>query len=251
MSTPLTRLPQVHVPSPDPAFRSRLRGAFVAGALAPARRPAAAWAYAWAAAAVLVAVSALAMLARDGAGWRVDAVAGGGVEVDGRPYPPSDLAAIGRALHPGARVHVPAGGQLDLELPGVAALQAVERTTFTLPRLPRGGAWRAGRGRVETGELRVATMPGFRGRWLDMRMPQAEVAVTGTVFALLVEPGRSCVCVFEGSVRMRDESGTETRVLEGTRRSVGTAGRDPQVIPLPPNEVMKLGMMRDRWRVPR
>lgn len=247
MTAPRPQLQWPPVPPPDADFRARLRAEFTRGTFARTSGvrsthlpPTWSGARAWLplAAAASVALFAFGAWSRDGSEWRVDAPEPGAMfEVDGRAATPHTLRA-------GARVRV-RGGTLDLEIPGVARLQAAEGAEFRVPPLPGGWTRRTGHCRVEAGEVRLATAPGDHGRRLVFELRDASATVTGTVLAVIVEPERSCVCVLDGAVVMRDSVAGATRLAAGLRRSVGANGRDPRLEPILPMERMKLEMLRD------
>lgn len=232
-------------PPADPTFRERLRSEFASGAIASrqlvarprVRRARVAWFAAAAAAGLLLTWGVLA----DGTSWRVESDgAGVALDVNGR-----SAEAVPATLRAGDEVQLRTGS-LDLVMPGVARLQVAEGTKLRVPALPRFAALRHGRARVLAGEARLATEAGYRGRRLDFDLPTASAQVTGTVMAVLIEGGQSCVCVLEGVVKMRDARGHVVRVDAGTRRSVGPEGSEAVVEPIRPMEAMKLEMLRDR-----
>jgi len=52
------------------------------------------------------------------------------------------------------------------------------------------------------GEIRVTTGPSFPGAHLDVSTPVAAIEVSGTTFAVILEPHGTCVCVLEGTVKV-------------------------------------------------
>ncbi len=237
-------------PQPDPAFTARLRQEFLrrSPAMAPVTvvplksRRAAAGVIATALA--TAAAIALVWVANQGPGWKVHAIAGTGlVRLDGVAVDAADRAGVQRRLHSGVVIEVPESVQLDLVLPGTALLQLTSGTRVVLPTGP--GRWfaRSMRGRVDAGELRIATGPSFRGARLVFEAATSEVRITGTTLAILAPPEGACVCVFEGRVEMRDSSRGMARVIEGTRRVVYRDARSPLTEPIRPMESAKLGML--------
>jgi hypothetical protein len=242
-------------PAADPAFRARLRGGFTSGTLAPAPRllpqplprP-----LAFARAAMARAAAAFVVLfALDRApGWQVTAWDGGAVTVDGQAVPAGDASALAARLHPGARVATAEGTQLALRGGDVMALVAIPGTEFTLPATPRRWTSRAVQGGIEHGEIRITTGPAFRGARLTIVTREAHVLVNGTTFAVIREPDGTCVCLYEGHVRMGPVGGQMTPLEPGNRRFVYNDGRPELVEPLPGGERMKLRMLRDAEQVP-
>lgn len=243
-------------PAPDPAFRARLRREFTAGTLAArARRvvPLPAWRRpafvpaALAAAAALVAVFALGRAPR----WELTAWDGGGaVTVDGREVTAGDGAALLAALHPGARVTTSAGTQLALRGGRDLAIVATPNSAFALPALP--GRWwsRALAAGVDTGEVRFTTGAGFHGAKLMVATGEAHVLVTGTTLAVIRDAHGTCVCLYEGHLRMGRVGGDMEPLDPGNRRVIYRDGRPNLQQPLEPGERMKLRMLRDAERAP-
>src|SRR5262249_55610747 len=111
-------------------FRDRLRAQFVRDAIPrPDRAPAwVPWSTRRIAAAAAIAALLLGsgVLLNRGPAWRVTSVSGSGaLRIDGRSAPLDAPGEIARRLRPGADVRLPAGAQLDLELPGIALIQIV------------------------------------------------------------------------------------------------------------------------------
>lgn len=256
------------VPGADPAYRARLKRDFVAGRIGESRvltlaapwyrRPAFRLALAPAALGVLV-VGVIAFLSMTdrGPGWTLMAARGNGaVTVDGAPVPLAIRAELTRALHPGARITVPADAELELMSVAGLVIQVTGGTELTLPASP--GRWMNRRvsGRVDRGEIRVTTGSAFHGASLHVQTPEAEVEVTGTTLAVICEPTGTCVCVQSGVVKVGTRGGSMERVPEGRRRYVFNDGRPPESAEIRPTEGVQLGVFRDsrsRWleNVPR
>lgn len=238
-------------PHPPWGFRDRLRRQFVRDEFPErARRPRPrrpAWGDVALAGGLAAALLALGLFANRGPSWKLVATSGSGTaRVDGRDVPLGERALLERRLRRGARVRLPAGAQLDLELPGIALLQMAGGEA----RLPGGpGRWfaRSMSASLVSGELRIATGPGFAGARLTVATPEARAIVTGTTLSVLRDREASCVCVFEGRVLMTGAGGPDT-VRAGFRRSVYRGGTPPLLEPILPMESMKLGMLRDAAR---
>lgn len=238
-------------PAPDLSYRARLREAFAGGTIessarsSPLGRPTP-----WVRAATVPLAAAAALLVALALDrppeWRLDGASGLGlVVVDGRPIPVSDHAALAAVMRSGAEVSTPAGVQLDLRLPGVALMQITPSTTTRIPNAPGRWLGRSMGARFSAGEVRLSTGPGFRGARLRLTTPETTIEVTGTTIAAIRDSTGSCVCVFEGAARMI-AGGTSDGVVEaGTRRFEFNDGRPPRVEPIPPDELMKLTMLRD------
>lgn len=242
---------------PAAAYRERVRGAFVAGALRP---PAGLrtirglpWWRRWRLA-LLAPVTAALMLAAVGALNRGPAweVIGGTADailvVEDRAIPLRHQADLKLALVGGARVRYTGSEPLDLAAGGQMALQITPGSDLTLPAA--AGRWlgRRIRAEVRSGEVRVATGPGFTGAVLEVRTPEAEVLVTGTTLAVICEPAGTCVCVMEGVVEMGAHGAVMEPIPAGRRKFVFVDGRAPEHDDMRPMERMKLGMFRETSR---
>src|SRR5262245_5878036 len=244
--------------APSAMFRARLQREFVAGTIAPPEREAApsrpqghvptaphghapatmphgpakiqplrrpihrhpAMQWALAAAAVLVVVSVGSGL-NTGSPWRVGSVSGEGVAiVDEQPIPLNHHDELERALTPGAHVRVPMGCEIGIRSVGTIAIHMTSGTDGIVPGVP--GRWfgRNVSGRVDAGEWRVMTGPRFHGAHLAIATPAAHVEVTGTTLAVICEPPGTCVCVYEGSVKVGRDRTSMVSVEEGRRRYV-------------------------------
>lgn len=239
--------------APDPAFRARLKDDF-AGVPVAARRPGrarAGRALAWATfAAVLVAGVVAVAVINPGERWQVATTqdATGNVLVDGDPVPVSDVASLGDLLHPGAEIEWRGQGDLELLSAGQVALAIMPGTVMTLPEPPRRLFARTTRGTVVEGEIRLTTGPGMRGAGLVFTTPEAEVSISGTTLAVIREPTGTCVCVYEGHVRIRAGGHDMGAIPPGLRQLVFNDGRTPERSEIRPMEKTKLGMMRDAMR---
>jgi ferric-dicitrate binding protein FerR (iron transport regulator) len=243
-------------PPADKAFRARLKRDFTSGAIeragsrAPLRpavplwRPVLSWALPVAAAAAVVVVGVLNM----GPRWELVSSRGAGdVMVDGVAVPISNLSDVARKLRRGARLVLPAEGQIEIALPGQLALQAAPGTDVTLPAA--AGRWfgRATRARVANGEVRITTGAAFHGARLAVETPEAMVHVTGTTLAVICEPTGTCVCVLEGKVMVAAPAeGAGVPVSEGHRRYVFKDARAPESAEIRPTEIGALKEFRDR-----
>ncbi len=243
-----------NLPGPPirPAFRDRLRAEFILGAV-PGRRllgthvvRVSNWKWAASAAAIAALLLVIAVQGNRGPEWELSGVSGEGTaEIDGRPTPLAAPESVARRLHSGAEVVLPAGAQVELRLPGIAAIQIVGGSRAFLPGSP--GRWfgRAMAARLEAGELRITTGPAFSGNRLVVVTPEVQAIVTGTTLAVLRQPDASCVCVLEGQVAMLGKASADT-VRAGFRRTVYRDGRAPLVEPILPMETMKLTMLREQ-----
>jgi hypothetical protein len=244
----------------DPAFRATLRREFVTGEFAPrtarvASVPArvalpgsrvrrAVWyAVPAALAATLIAVSLL----NRAPALTVSSASGEGVAViGGIPVPMNHVDELERMVRPGVRIRIPDGTALEVEAKGVLAIQVTPGTDVVLPRAP--GRWfgRVTHAEVTTGELRITTGNRFHGARLAIETPEARVEVRGTTLAVICEPQGTCVCVFEGAVRVGEKDGPMTDVTEGNRRYVFHDGRAPESAQIREGEVTGLGDFRKR-----
>ena len=246
-------------------FRARLRAAFVAGTIAEtetgrrfpwiapiqpaATRAARPWfqspAARWAALPLAAAAAWLVVvLATAPPGWKVASISGAGVAViDNHPVPLGHAADLERWIRPGARVSVPDGAEIEIMVPGHMVVQLTGGTEAVIPRASMSGAFS---GRLESGEVRVTTGRSFRS--LALATPEAKVEVTGTTLAVIREPAGTCVCVFEGRVRVGPSEGAMVDVERMNRRFVFNDGREPDSAGIRDIEGVELGKFRDRVR---
>jgi hypothetical protein len=226
---------ELPAPVVDAAFRARLKQDFASGRIgeAPARVLAPAWGWStwlrWSAVPVTAAILVVAVVTLNQAPrWRVAEVTGDGVaEVDGRPIPLGTPAAFERSLGPGAHVRLPQGTSVTLASAGRMLIELTPGTEMTLPRAP--GRWFGRRvlAALAGGEVHVTTGPAFRGGYLAIETAEARVEVTGTTFAVLCLPVGTCVCVYEGTVRVGGRHGALVPVTAGRRRELFNDGTPP------------------------
>lgn len=243
-------------PRADAAFRERLKRDFVTGHIGERRvielPPTWHQRLAWRLALAPVAVAALAVvvvLANRGPGWTVLTTTGDGVAVvDQTPVPIGHGEELARHLYAGARLTVPAGAEIELASAGGLVVQVTGGTEFTLPAIP--GRWFGRRvaGAVRHGEIRLTTGAAFHGARLRVDTPEATVEVTGTTLAVICEPVGTCVCVYDGEVRVGARGAAAESVSSGRRRFVYKDGRPPELADIRPLENQQLGRFRDRRR---
>jgi hypothetical protein len=70
--------------------------------------------------------------------------------------------------------------------------------------------------------------------------------VVGTTFAVISDSIGSCTCMFQGAVRLVPHGAPGEVIPAGMHRYLLRAGTFAAAEPLPPMEVMKLGMLRDQ-----
>ena len=249
--------------TPDPAYRERMKFAFASGAIeSPAGRASKArptvfpfpwgdgrrspgWRYTVAAAAAIFVV-VLAGILNQGPSWRITGMRGAGtVQLDGKPVSVADASMLGKRVPAGVRVEVTDGAELDLRAGGIMALQCTSGTDLILPPPPPRWFARRSALHVQQGEIRVSTGPKFKGASLSITTPDAALAVTGTTFAVILEPTGTCVCVFEGMVRVGPREGPGAPVTGGNRRYVFRDGRPMEDAAMRDVEHVKLGEFRD------
>ena len=243
-------------PRPDPVFRERLKRDFLTGrigerralALPVPRRRRLAWRLALTPAALAL-LAVAAWMANRGPGWSVMATQGEGTAtVDGVPVPLARREELVRRLRPGARLTVPAGAEVELASLSGLVVQVTAGTEFTLPATPGRWLQRRVTGAVRHGEVRVTTGHAFAGALLRLDTPEAAVEVTGTTLAVICEPAGTCVCVYDGVVRVGPGGTGMVSVPIGRRRFVFNDGRPPESAEIRPMEKTKLGMFRDNHR---
>jgi ferric-dicitrate binding protein FerR (iron transport regulator) len=232
-------------PAADPAFRAHARQRFLSGRsraepakvlalpMPPRHRV---QAFAWAAAAAVLVVTSVAVLNR-GPAWQVTSVQGDGIAVVNQvPIPLGHTADLAAALRPGARLRVPEGTMVEISAPGALIIQLMNGADMILPATPARWFGRHVTAELARGELRIHTGEPFVGANLMVRTPEADVRVTGTTLAVICEPHGTCVCVFEGAVRVDDRHAEPADVPEGRRRFVFNDGRIPETDEIRPVE---------------
>jgi len=172
----------------------------------------------------------------------------GSLIVNGIPVPVHDSAALTRRLRPGARVLLRGNQDLDLVSSGLLALQLTPGTEMVLPSPP--GRWfgRVGRASVNRGRLRLTTGRHFDGSRLSITTPDATVRVTGTTLSVIAEPAGTCVCVLEGTARVRPRRGAMTAVSPGMRCEVARGERGSHEGEIRAAERPRLLDLRDRLK---
>jgi ferric-dicitrate binding protein FerR (iron transport regulator) len=243
--------------APAPAFRARLKDAFVSGAIDQDARPIAArrpggraarfpLALAGAVAAVLVVASAFAF--NPGPQWRVAQMqnAHGNVIVNDDAIPADDIPSLNEALVPGARIEWDGDGDLELLSRGRLALGIVPGTRMTLPAPPPRWFLRHSEARIETGTIRLTSGPRFHGARVTIATPEARIEMTGTTLAVIHEPMGTCVCVLEGSVHVMAGTHDMGMVPAGQRQVVFASGAPPVRAEMRPTERVALGEMRTK-----
>jgi hypothetical protein len=174
---------------------------------------------------------------------------GAGIAViDDQPVPMNHIEELRARLKPGARVRIPSGSALEIANAGNLAIHLDPGTDAILPRAPGRWLWRAASAEVRAGELRITTGPNFRGGRLTVWTPAARVKVTGTTLAVICDPEGTCVCVFDGVVRVGRRSGPLLAVEHGRRGFVYNDRREPVAAPIRETELVELGTFRARSR---
>lgn len=156
---------------------------------------------------------------------------------------PADGAEFSAALAAGRSFTLDDTLALDLSLGDLLSVQVTPGTTVRLPDV--SGNRRMLAAHLARGEVRVTTGRGFAGARLSWETPGADVMVTGTTFAVIRGGDSTCVCVFEGAVRVRSGSGTETPLDAGHRQVLVDDSDSTRTEPITPMEAMKLQMFRD------
>ena len=233
------------LPTPDTeaGFRARLRHEFTTGRFGrrvPPPQPFAAW---WVRPQVLVPLAAGLLVVAGvtlnrGPDWRLVSADGDGrITVDGATFAPRDPALAPR-LRRGGHVRVEGAVTLDVVAPGVAAVTLAPGAELKLSSAP-GRWWARGmRAHVASGDAYFTTGRAFHGAHLDVSTPEASVHAVGTAFAVLCEPGGTCVCVLEGRVRVGADE-----VPAGMRRIVH-AGGHAETLPILDDSVTRLHRQR-------
>lgn len=170
----------------------------------------------------------------------------GSLRVDGTVVSIATLGSEPDLLRPGRRIVIEGDLTIDLMLGRSLLLQAAPGSEFEIPHPPRRRLSHSTEGAVERGEVRFVTGAEFAGSTLIVHGPSADAIVQGTTLAVLCGPDSTCVCVFDGVVRMVDPGGAGRDVPAGTRRTrFASTARAPLEEPIRPMESMKLAMLQD------
>jgi len=215
-------------PGPEPAFRARLRHAFVTGRFEPrpGREPRPWFARPASLVPALAAlVFAVVFTLNRGPAWRLVSVHGEGrVQVGERSFSPSDRDGLAAAVRGGGELRTDGPVTIDLAAPGLVAVALGPDSRLSLSSSPALWWGRAMVAHLESGDAYFSTGRAFHGAHLDVGTAEVSVRAVGTSFAVLRHPGEgSCVCVMEGHVSVRHgRAGAETAVdvPEGMRRVV-------------------------------
>lgn len=224
-------------PTADPDFRRRLKADFVAGAIAPAARPAAGGAKVLRlvvpalAAAAMIAVAVIGLGSRPGpelAGLDGD----GRVVIDGAVM--ADADALAASLRPGARVELQGDVTLEVLYPGTLAWRLAPGTVFTLPDAPGRFLPRRLRAELEFGEVSVRTGPDFAGNALVVGTGEGDAVITGTLVDVFRNEAVTCICLIEGSCRVVSDGRDLGALDPGMRWVLHRDGADPDLLDIAP-----------------
>ncbi len=166
------------------------------------------------------------------------------IVLNGELVPCDELSPIQAALQPGCRIEVPADATVEVAGAG-SVLMDLQGVAFTFPDTPHrvlGGDFQS---TVEgDGTVRMATAPGFEGKSYRLRLGDAELSTTGSVFTVARKGGEIEISVLEGEL--------EARLPDGSTRMVGPGSgvmiRSGAFMPMEMDEleVELLRSLRDR-----
>jgi ferric-dicitrate binding protein FerR (iron transport regulator) len=128
-----------------------------------------------------------------------------------------------------ARVHVALAGELELELqPGSELAFPVLPELDGLAPLDFG---------LARGEVFVRTRPGYPGNPLTIRTGEAEILLHGTTVGVRADEQGTCVCVAEGTARVRSALLAEAREVgpRATLLLLRAPGMGPKAEAFPPD----------------
>jgi len=201
------------------------------------------------AAAALLAIGVTTVM-NAGPRWKVAGAqaAHGNVMINDEPVPADDVASLNEALVPGAVIEWNGNGDLELVSTRELALGIAPGTKMTLPAPPPRWFARTSRGAIETGTIRLASGKRFHGARVTIATPEATVEMTGTMLSVIHEPMGTCVCVFEGAVRVMAGTHDMGMVPAGQRQVVFADGSAPIRAEMRPTERAKLGEMKEGLR---
>lgn len=134
--------------------------------------------------------------------WKVVHLADGSVlEIDGKPAPVDDPAALARSLARAKDVRVEQG-ELLLQIEDLVLFDVAQGTKLTLDGFDRREPGARYSVRVPQGRLRAVTGPAFRGHTMKVETDLLNAVVTGTAFAVDYELHGTCLCCLEGEIQV-------------------------------------------------
>jgi hypothetical protein len=169
--------------------------------------------------------------------WEVlDGTSAGVCLVDGRRFDTREREPLCEALASASEIDS-LDATLRLAVRDEALVELAPRTRVSAARFSAAGAWTL---RADEGSLRIATLPGFRGRGLTVHTPDLDVRLSGTALAVDVEPQGTCVCCLEGTLDCRPDGCEPGPVASGAmcfgyrdrRPAARGAAYEPHVAPL-------------------
>jgi hypothetical protein len=238
----------------DTGFRDRLKADFVAGRLGESADPApqpARRGRGWIRVlipAVMAIVMAFAILFNAGPKLELSDISGDGtVTVDGRVFHTTDLDGIAGAIKPGASITLSEDVDVDLVYEKTSVFQ-LSSATATIPGTP--GRWfgKSTQARVEMGELRILTGPGFRGGSLTVFTPEGEIVITGTLVSVFRDGAVTCVCVHEGTASVGTSDDDMQDIRAGQRKVMFADGTPPKITPIAPPHMDHLIEFEKKYR---
>ncbi len=155
------------------------------------------------------------------------------------------LPAPGSVIAAGT-LTTPADTEFEFQLGETLRLRMRPSSRITLP--PPPGRW-FGHDRtlrVAAGEIYGTTGGQPLGFTMHLETAEGSGTITGTTFAVMCVPGGSCFCLWDGAVNVTPRSGDDPVEIPTDRKlMLFSDGSAPQVMPIGPDERMKLQMMHD------
>jgi uncharacterized cupin superfamily protein len=158
-----------------------------------------------------------------GSAWEVMRVSAGTevIMLDGKGFSCDDLDPIEAALHPGCKILVPEGGQMEVISEGNLLLQLNGGVAVTLPTPPSRWFRRALESEFSgEGTLRVATGDQFAGTRYRIHSQGVDLEITGTAFAVIQTADETCICVLDGEVVATMSDGSTRSIAAGRRLTI-------------------------------
>ncbi len=158
----------------------------------------------------------------------------GEVRIAGVDYRLSDPEALADALQPGATLLVKEGAVLDVRYGDAFLLQFDPGTVASLPDPFGGMAGQEARARIEYGEMRLRTGPGFLpASSFNVTTPEGRIHLVGTIVSIFRDSTGTCVCVFEGTASVGTGEADMESIPAGKRKVMPTGG-DPFIDDIAP-----------------
>jgi ferric-dicitrate binding protein FerR (iron transport regulator) len=226
----------------DPGFKVRLKTSFVSGQIDPEserRRQTRAprrWLSRpgiWAPVGVAAALAIVLVMNRGPSLELADVTGVGTVTVDGRAFETTDRAGLERWIKPGSRIALSEGVEIDVVYRETIVYQFAAAEA-TVPRAPARWFGKTAECRLDNGEVRLLTGPGFQGARLEVTTPEGIIHVTGSLVSVFRDESGTCVCIHAGTASVGIDTDDLESIPTGKRKVMFADGKDPIITDIAP-----------------